>query len=619
MEERAMRGNLRVALVGVVIAWAIAVPVWADDGQDANGGSFPWPAALAWLVPVGLGLVACGAVPPTQASAVIRVGWLALGTAVIGYWLCGFAFQFGALGFTPGVDTDLSGLVRQWGWAPMNGGWGTRWGMLGLTGYMLRGPASTPVALRLFLAQLPWITTAVAIPLWSLQGRTRPIVLWLSGLLAAFVYALLGNWAWGGGWLANLGLNLGLGHGFVDLAGAGAVHLAGATAAFAGMLAFGVRAVARPGAAQLALPTLDQGAPRAAKWTAEDEPYVPMPPFYLPTLATLGAWLALIGWIGWVLSAPTAIAAGLDISQVELAISLALAAGGGAAASLLYCWLTTGQGNALMAARGVLGALVAASAGAAFLPTWGALAVGAGAGLLVPLVQYTVEHVLRLDDATSVVATHGIPALWGLLAVGVLADGHAGQGWNLIGTPSYLNVPGQGITGYLAGAGFLSDWPGQFQAQLAGTTAMCVAAFFLPWLLFAAVQGLTKAWQGEYTIRLPARRRTRRARTGTRLVRPRVRVVRAPVPEAEAPQPAGSPASQMSRNARRLYRYLQDLTGLRKPVRSSSPRIEDQEVAAAVPQDPTGISISVPEPAGSAPAADASIEDAGGTPDGDEG
>jgi hypothetical protein len=287
---------------------------------------------------------------------------------------------------------------------------------------------------------------------------------------------------------------------------------------------------------------------------AEDgETYVPMPPLHLPLLATLGAWLAVIGWLGWGLGTPTYVASGLNPAWIDVSIGLMLAASGGAMVSLAYSWLTTGQGNALMTARGVLGAIVAGSAGLPFLPLWAALAVGAGAGLLVPLGQYLIEHLLRLDDPTSAVATHGLPALWGLLAVGLFADGHAGQGWNRVGQGAYLGVAGQGVTGYLAGSGYASDWPAQFQAQATGAIAILFTAFFASWLLYAAIQGLTRAWQGEYTVRLPKRRRVRRPRSRRAKLRgPRIRFVR-----AEASQ-SGEDAKRASRS---MFTRLKSLGG----------------------------------------------------------
>lgn len=478
-----MRQSASVVLIATIIILLIAPAVWADDGTSSAAGFAWWAVLLSWFVPIGLGLIACGASPPEHAAAVIRSGWLALAIAVIGYWLCGFAFQFGGVGFF--LDhPDLSGLVREWMWKPVDaanpmaslGG-----GMLGLTGYLLRGPAATPTALMLFLAQLPWLTTTIAILLWSLQGRAGPLTRFVGGVLIALVCVVLGNWTWGGGWLAALGISAGLGHGWVDAWGVGPVFLAGGAGTLAGMLAFGIRRWARP-----------DYTPTPAD--EQDRPPVPMPPLYLPPLSTLGAWLALIGWIGWGLSTPLVIAGGPQIDIYETIIGVLLAAAGGAFVSGTFGWLVTGRADALMTARGVVGALIAVGAGAPFMPLWAALAVGGAAGLLVPLAQYVVDHLLRLDDPTSAVATHGLAALWGLLAVGLLADGHAGQGWNRVETAN-------GITGLIGGA------QEQLQAQSIGALAMALSTFFLLWLLFALSQTLTRAWRGEYALRLPRRAR----------------------------------------------------------------------------------------------------------------
>lgn len=510
----------------VLLIWGLsALPAAAGASPTQAESAALYTAGLAWLVPIGLGLLACGTVPAGRVAPVIRTGWLALVISAVTYWLCGFAFQFGGIGFVAG-HPDLAGLAREWVWSPLRAAWGGEWGMLGLEGFLLRPPAATPAAFSLFLAQLPWLTTAVALPLWSLQGRARPAALPAAGLLAALLYVLIGNWTWGGGWLANLGLNLEMGHGLVDLTGAGAIHLAGAAMALAGMLAFGIRPAARSTVQQLSLPTVEVGAQTAV--AADGETYVTMPPLHLPLLGTLGAWLALIGTMAWIVDAPSWTVHPPGGAWAEMGIKLVLAAAGGAAVSLAFCWLTTGEGNALMVARGALGAAVAAGAGLPFVPFGAALAIGAIAGLLVPLVQYLIDHVLRLDDPTSVVATHGVPALWGLLAVGLAADGLAGQGWN--------RVAGSGVIGWL-GAVEGAPWFSQFRAQLAGAAVIVIAAFMLSWLLFAAIQGLTRAWQGEYTIRLPAGRRPPRRRFSWHL--PRFHLVKA-APEPPAPSPAAS-------------------------------------------------------------------------------
>ena len=155
---------------------------------------------------------------------------------MIGYVAVGFALQFGGIGLTQD-QPGFAGLI--WEWSALGPTWGPGWGMTGLVGWGLTGPAATSAAYALALANLPWVITAALIPLIGLRGRIpgwAAIVLGL--LIGGLIYPLAGNWIWGGGWLANLGLNLGLGHGYVDVAGAGLVHLLGAAAALAGILVF---------------------------------------------------------------------------------------------------------------------------------------------------------------------------------------------------------------------------------------------------------------------------------------------------------------------------------------------------------------------------------------------
>lgn len=583
--EESLGRHVRWALAPLTIAiwFLLAVPSLAREANASSVDLLLLSTALSWLVPVGLGMLACGTVPPERVPAVMRVGWLALGLSVAGYWLCGFAFQFGGVGFASG-HPDLSGLAREWTLLGLENAESGSWGIVGLAGTMLAGPAGTPGALRLFWTQLPWITTAVAVFLWSVQGRVWPVqsavrrpgasgmgvLLVLAGLVLAALYTLVGNWVWGGGWLAHLGANLGLGHGFVDYGGSVA-HLLAAVSALAALAALPARAPAPPsGARQLSLPTLDE--PEAldpdVRWTARDEPYVPMPALHLPVVATVGAWLALLGWIGWSNSTPLEVIGGPALPWPERTIGLLLAAAGGALCALFASWLTTGEGNSLMTARGVVGALVAASAGLPFYPLWTALAVGAGAGLLVPLAQYAVDHWLRLEDATAAVAVHGVTALWGLLAVGLFAGGQVGAGWNGVGGTAYLGVEGQGVSGYWVAPGMVRDWPGQFQAQAFGVTAIAGLALLVNGVLLGLARGVVRAWHGEDTPERVVRPSRRTRHTRLRLRWPRVRV---PVPAwllSREPGPGQESASTVLDDVR------QDVPGAEEPELHDHPEAE---------------------------------------------
>ena len=162
-----------------------------------------------------------------------------------------------------------------------------------------------------------------------------------------------------------------------------------------------------------------------------------------------------------------------------------LAAAAGALVALAYTWLVAGKPDPLMAARGLAAALVATAAFAPFVPPWGALAVGAVAGLLTPLAIFTVDRLLRWDDPAAVLTVHGLGGALGLVALGIFADGKAGAGWNGVGVDSYLGVAGQGVTGLLAAAGYQPDWPAQMQAQGVGLAALALFGFFVAWVLLA--------------------------------------------------------------------------------------------------------------------------------------
>lgn len=416
---------------------------------------------LAFLVPLGFALIAAGGLPVERSRHAAIAFLAALGLAIAGYVAVGFAFQFGGVGLAfdrPGLD----GLI--WEWSALGVTWGPGWGMAGLVGWGLTGPASTPAAYALALANLPWVLTAALIPLATLRGRAPGWACGLLGLLmGAVLYPLAGNWIWGGGWLANLGRTLGLGHGLVDAAGGGLVHLLGAAVALAGILALLPR---RPRSPQSGAVT-------------------PLPSTRFPLLVLLGAVAVLIGGLGWTLVNPLLPRQTLDLAR--LALNGILAASAGALLALAYTWLVAGSPDPLMAARGLAAAAVAAAVFAPFVPPWAALIVGAAGGLLTPVAIFAVDRLLRWEDPAAVLAVHGVGGAAGLLAVGLFADGAAGQGWNNVGIASYLGVAGQGVSGLLVAAGFQSDWPGQMQAQGVGLAALAAFGFFGAWLCVAPV------------------------------------------------------------------------------------------------------------------------------------
>jgi Amt family ammonium transporter len=402
---------------------------------------------MAFLVPVGLALLAIGAAPEERAEEVATTALLALAAAAAGYLVCGFAFQYGGVAFVSGLP-GLQSLTAEW--SPLDVAWGPGWGMVGLRGFFLSAEAYNADVYFLFFSHLSAVTTAVLVALLALSSHVKRIHLLAIGLLVAgLIYPLFGNWVWGGGWLANLGLNLGLGHGFVDAGGAGAIFLLGTCVALGGFAIIYPRRVA------------DQGPPQ-------------LPPVHFPLFMIVGTLIAMVGWSGLVLGNPL-----IQESLVPaiVVMSLFLGAAGGALLTSLYSWFVTGQPNALAIGRGTVAGLVAVSAACAFIPAWAALAIGAVAGLLFLLGLYAWEQVLRLDDPSGVVATFGLPAIWGILSVALFADGRWGAGWNGVG------VAGQGVSGWLLATGLQPAGNGQVYAQLTGLSALVIAALLLPWLI----------------------------------------------------------------------------------------------------------------------------------------
>jgi Amt family ammonium transporter len=285
---------------------------------------------------------------------------------------------------------------------------------------------------------------------------------------------MAGNWILGGGWLANLGTNLNLGHGYIDPAGVSTAALIGGLTAGLGIALFGRR-----------LPRLP----------ADELPR--LPPVQLPVLAMLGASLAAIG-AGALVGANPSFRLH-NLSAPITAANLTLAAAGGAFMPALYTWFTTGRSDALMASRGVAAALLAAWGVAPFAPPWAVLALGVSVGLLVPLATFAIAHLLRLDDPTGALPIALLGGLLGALAPGLLADGRFGQGWNGIGADAYLGVGGQGVTGYLPALGLpgpylAADWPGQMNAQLVGLVAITALTVGLMGALLVLCKVLLVAW-----------------------------------------------------------------------------------------------------------------------------
>ena len=416
-------------------------------------------AAAAMLVPAGLILLATANLDAERAWRTALAGIAAIGLAAFAYWAFGFALQFGGIGLVY-PQAGLRGLV--WEWSPLSSEWGIGWGMAGLSGWFLSGSDVTALAYALFLGHLPWVMTATALPLMALRGRAPTVATLILALaIGGFVFPVAGNWVQGGGWLAALGRNLTLGHGFVDYGGAGTVHLVAAGFGLAALTVWGRRESNRRVGEQ-ALPRTHQ-----------------------PILSVVGALLVLGGVIGWLWANPLQVDALGDLPILRGSVNILLAASAGAIIPLLYTWFVAGSSDATMTGRGLAAGMVAGLACAPFVQPGFAFLIGFFAGATVPFVTYLLDGRLLVDDATGIVVSSGIPAIIGLLCVGLFADGVAGAGWQMTGLESYRGVTGQGVSALFVASGFQVDFPGQIQAQVIGITALALWGFLCGLILCA--------------------------------------------------------------------------------------------------------------------------------------
>ncbi|MCG2768065.1 MAG: ammonium transporter, partial [Anaerolineae bacterium] len=324
---------LTLSLILVFVPTQVVLAAGAV-AADQNHTALLLTNLMTFLLPLGLILLAVGAASEERAVDVAVAGLLSWGLAVLGYFVCGFALQFGGVGLLSEME-GLSLLTAEW--SPLDLSWGTGWGLMGLRGFALNADASTLGAYLLFFSQLPLVVTAVLIPVLSLVGRVRRSALFAIALLiSAVVYPIVGNWIWGGGWLSNLGRTVALGHGTVDFLGSGTVHLLGGMTALIGIVVFRLR---KP---EISLSEVAS-----------------MPPVHFPLFMILGALLAALGWMASVAGNPLVPA---DIPIVVVMVNLLFAAVGGTLTALFYAWFTTTRPDALMGARGAIAGLVAASA-----------------------------------------------------------------------------------------------------------------------------------------------------------------------------------------------------------------------------------------------------------------
>ena len=419
----------------------LAAKVADVAGHNRIALNFVWTLVAGFLVmfmQAGFAMVETGFTQAKNAGHTMAMNFMVYALGMLGYWVCGFALQMGGVGAAPlGSGMGL-----------LNGEFvvhlfGKDFGLWGTTGFFLSGVTYDAGVFVLFLFQMVFMDTTATIPTGSMAERWNFKSFIVYGLfVGAILYPLFANWVWGGGWLSQLGKNFGLGHGHVDFAGSSVVHMTGGVAALAGAIVIGPR-----------LGKFKDGKPTA------------IPGHHIP-MAVVGTFILAFGWFGF--NAGSSLA-GTDLRIGVIATNTMLASAAGAFSSMLYMWFRYGKPDISMMCNGMLAGLVAITAPCAFVTSPSAVLIGFIAGILVCISVFFVERKLKVDDPVGAFSVHGVNGAWGVLSLGLFADGTYGDGFN-------------GVAGTVKGL-FYGD-ASQFFAQCIGTLTNVVYVFVVAYVFF---------------------------------------------------------------------------------------------------------------------------------------
>ncbi len=246
-----------------------------------------------------------------------------------------------------------------------------------------------------FYFQVVFVATAMSIVSGAVAERMKLFSFFVfAAIFTAIIYPMEGLWTWGGASVFGL-YNLGDDFGFLDFAGSGIVHMAGAAAALAGVLILG---------------------PRTGKYDDKGNS-MPMLGANLP-LATLGTFILWLGWFGFNGGSVLAMASKESADAVAMVfLNTNAAAAGGVIGALLLAKAWFGKADLTMALNGALAGLVAITAGPDTPTALVATLIGAVGGLIVVVSIVVLDRELRIDDPVGAISVHGVVGLWGLLAV----------------------------------------------------------------------------------------------------------------------------------------------------------------------------------------------------------
>lgn len=418
----------------------------AQVGQNKIAINFAWTLICGFLImfmQAGFAIVETGLCRAKNANSTMMLNFMVYGFGLFAYWVSGFAIQMG--GVAP--VANLGGMY------PLNAEhivnlFGKPWGLYGTKGFFLSGATYDVSCMVMFFFQMIFMDTTTTIVTGTCAERWKYSAFAVSTiLLGAIIYPLFGNWAWGCGWLSQLGVNFGLGHGYVDFAGSGVVHsVGGITAMAVGM----------------------QVGPRIGKFNRDGSPNTI--PGHDLVMVLLGCFILAFGWFGFNPGSTLGLSGNGGMRAASVVVNTMLAGCTGSFGALLYMWIRYGKPDASMAGNGFLAGLVAITSPCGFVTPLASCIIGWVAGFLVAIAVEFFDRIPKIDDPVGAMSVHGVNGLWGVIALGLFADGKSNYGgsWN-------------GVAGSVTGL-FYGD-SGQLVAQLIGVTTLLGVVFSMSFLV----------------------------------------------------------------------------------------------------------------------------------------
>jgi Amt family ammonium transporter len=413
---------------------------------------------LVMFMQAGFAMVETGLGRAKNSAHTIAMNFMIYPLGCLAFWAYGFAIGWGNWFNGPVPPGWYASLGP--GLAVLNEGLGIggdpstpglfKFGLMGTKGFFLQGLDDVSV-MAMFFFMMVFMDTTATIPTGAMCERWSWKNFCLYGFWVALPYCLYANWVWGGGWLAQAGNNWQFGHGAVDFAGSGVVHAMGGIIALIGAWILG---------------------PRIGKYV-DGKPQA-IPGHHIP-MVVIGTFILAFGWFGF---NPGSTLAGTDLRISVVVVNTMLAGVTGAIATMLTLWGLRMKPDPSMMCNGMLAGLVAITAPCAFVDSWAAVLIGGVAGVLVVFSVFFWDRI-GIDDPVGAISVHGLNGVWGVLSLGLFANGKYGAGWNGVVRDEFVQKFGSdGVRGL-----FYGD-PSQFMAQLLSAATVLVFGAVMAFVWF---------------------------------------------------------------------------------------------------------------------------------------